>query len=470
MASFGFALLIISGTILRQGQVEYTFGIILMVSSLLLLIKSLGTQWTSSLGVMHVLMLLMYHGVSTLFYGLFPLYADYFIDARVDIQDLASATLIASIGIFSFTLGYTFSQHYHQAADRRKQRLPFEKMQAAQLSSLSTPFLYIFVGLIVIFNAGGLVSLASNDNARYWLTSFFSYLLVPMIVLYMLNLAVRIGEGRIPRVIVVAQICLLVTLILLFGGERQAMLTAVISLFFLGAKWQVLRITRSLLISGTAGLLALFFIVAIARGVVGRAALRDNSFDERLSAYQSINNENLSEGIQTLLYDLNYRLNGNVIIANISNSRIYADHKLRLEHYIAPLNLIIPSALWGNKLALPRYMRSLEYYLVVKLELADIDYLTTDLAVFYASGNLPFLICMMIFLGSFVAFLDRWLERSKSLFGVIVGVCAAIALAWVERDVTIWALSFRNVIIIYFIFAGTRFIQSILSGRRFMPS
>jgi hypothetical protein len=448
---FGFPLILASALVLDSGYLPYTVGLTLMMVSLYIVIRVLGKDWIGSLGVLHMLMLILYHGGGTVLYGLFGEGHQYYEHAGVDSLDLANATLISGAGVLAFALGYVtpfLTKHRSKVWVLGKH--PDVNSSRNSLMQNAAPIVFfLWMILVIAHTVGVFKQFESNALIEYVLSALFDYLALPVMVLLNLSLFSLVDKRKLPMRVALAIIVLYPIIWMLFGGERQVIIILAPVFVFLSFKWNIGTLKVSHLILGIVGLVALVFLMAVIRAEVGRAALRETTFAERVAVYEGLRTQDISNWTEAITRDLGYRLGANVFIATVNNSKVDVNNTLTVGQYVVPLNLMIPSALNTDKYSLPVYMRTVKGYIHTHFGMPGIDYLLTDVGLFYATGGTQFLVLAMAFLGLGVARLDVWLTNSSSRLSGLVGVCAAIALAWVEHDITIWFLSLRNILILY---------------------
>lgn len=463
--SFGSVILILSGFIFDEGQVAYTIGIVIMGFSLYLMQRVTKDKWSSKIGIAHVVLLILYHGVGMFLYGLFPDTALYRSRAGVTNAELAEACFVASIGIFSFALSYVL---YFLAKPKKPEQKNDEfspNLNTLWLSKLSLKILFLWTLLIVVYRSGGFYIFQQNRFLYYWLDVFFNYLSIPVIILYFIVMLYRFTlKGHFSQ-LALSSMVLILGFIAFMGVGRQEVLVIFVVCFVLSIKWQLLKTNKGLTLIIILFIVLLFSAVAIIRGIFGRAALQETSFSDRVSIYQELGGQDVSKGFDTLITDLGYRLGANVFIAAINNSPIDVHQTLTTEQYGIPFTLILPSSIWADKLELPATLRNVKHFTAYKLMLPVLDYLVTPLGLFYATGGYLIMIPAMAAMGVVAAFVDERSTKIMSLWGGVLSVCVAISFGWVEKDITVWFLSFRNalllIVILYVVSIFKMLIQSV---------
>lgn len=434
-------------------ELSFLLGLLLMALAVYLVNLIYPGAIFGSLGFLHLLGLILYHGIGSIFYAVFS-GSEYLLSASVSMQDLGVATSIAGIGVLAFAIGYCVPYVNYRPQTRSSDLRVSTGNWLDSLRGLSI----MWSILVALYTAG----ILRGFTDQYIESSLFFYMAPLVLSLTILN-ALRSDntisvQKRIERMFV-ALICLVY---LFFGGERQILATAFLAALFLSVKWQLYKVNfAKIMILGSA--MALLFVsLTIVRAGVGRSTLSQGTFLEKQQAYQRWGFELTPASIERVKRDLGYRLGTNVFLAAIHKEVKFFPDRLDTNHMRIPFYLVIPSFVWPQKLHLPATMRSVSWYFSVKLGLPSIDYLPSSLSVFYAAGGILFLLFLMSFLGLGVAWAEIFaLDHSNHVFGIFIA-SVAISLIWIEKDIMIWTLSIRGGVVFLIVYSLFNTARSLL--------
>lgn len=441
------AVLIVQFLFADISPLKFSLGLLLMLLAIYLVFFIYPESALGSLGLLHLLSLTLYHGVGSIFLAVFP-GSDYMVRARISFADISNATLVAGLGIFAFAIAYAISYLKY------KPKFSTVGLQAGanEIMNRIHPLALIWFVLIVLYTAGILRGLLSP----YLETSLFFYMSPLIMTITFINTIYRKPKTTYQK----AELCLVLLLCLLYlflGGQRQIMAASVFAALFVAVKWNLYRPTVSKMVSIIIVSVFAFGMITIARDNIGRETLREATFSEKWQKYTSLGPDSLTESsIEKAKRDLGYRFGANIFLGNVHKRVMFVTSKVDIKHLLIPLNLVIPSFLWPQKLQLPVTMRNTPLYFSVFYNLPAVDYLPSPLSIFYAAGGMPWLLLNMAFWGWAIAYVEKYCRGRLGVGVGILTISIGIASVWVEKDITGWLLSIRNtfifLIIYYFLF------------------
>lgn len=430
-----------------EGGVQIATGWMLMVVSVGLLVLVLRDRAIASLGLLVVAVWSLYHGVSGVLYVLFPEGARYREATGAAEWATARATLYAGLGILLLTVAYLWTV-------RRHTTLTPSPVVAGKIESrfrrVSCVALLAWAFAAILYQSGVDTTLAGSSRAAYWAGAFLNSLYLPLVVLTVLRMVVAVRAGEMRRRRAVMYGCGIALAMVLLITRRQDLMVATLGTIVLAAKWRLGTPSRRAMVAGGGAMLLLFVALAVLRSAVGRESLTRTSIAERapLVVAGLFSETARTAGLHMAARDAGYRLDGNAFLAGMIQARTQRADGIDLTPFRIVAGLMIPSAVWSAKLSSDVTDRSPKGYFVATRHLGDTDYLVTPLALFYASGGLPFMLALMAVVGVALGQLDRLVTRRASLVTIVVAACAAVALGQAEKDVTVWGLALRSVAIL----------------------
>lgn len=433
-------------------------GGLLMVAALALLGYVLRERWSSSMGFLFVLALVMYHGLCEVSLRLFPIGLMYRYVGGMDFRYSGQTVLVAGVGILVFAISYCLGRPTPIVG--RDTDPPIRSY--AWIFQIRPAVFVPWLIASAIYRAGGNNLLENTGGVGYVLSAILFYVSAPLLALAIVWLSAYHSSGQISNRYYVVSLLCVVLLFSIVSGRRQEIFVVSIASFILLHKFRIKRIEISRLVLPALILMGVFLAMACIRASIGREDLMAASPSERINMVidgfsEAFTGEHWQQTVDTVTMDLGYRLDGNLFLANVIQAETSnPDRGWDFEPFRLSFLVVIPSFLWPDKN--DRDIRDMKSYMTFVRHLPEVDYLQTPLAEFYAVGGVvPMIVCLTM-LGVGVAWLEKFVARGierqspTSAFSLalgITGICMAVGLMYVEWGIYCWLLMMRNLLVIW---------------------
>lgn len=429
------------------------FGLSMIICSLVLVVGG-HQKPLSSFAVGAISILALTHGGGWLLEYIFE---DRHYTRYLQLTDYhqAQAVAVGGVGLLLFSFTYYITSSYVN------KKIKLDKKQSKKLSARmlinQIPWSVLLVWILGIFFFRGQGDIFALDN--YIVLSIFEYLAQPIIILTSLKILASENTIRINFLLIL----FLWLFYILLVGQRQNFIPISLCTLILANKWQLLTVTKKTL---------LVYVVSTAILLVGMIALRENfgrqtfttlSLTDRIEIifYQDATIVNDDSLINTLTYDLGYRLNaGNVLLG------LVVEQPTREFFWFEPITYsfskLIPGFIWTTKRVDTEGIGELPALISNHYGLPRLDYIGLFTTVFYSMGGLHTLIFFAVISGYALTYIDIKSVLPQTLFGIIILVGFGNGILRLDNSIDALFLSLRDAFLLYVIIKVSAIIKMIM--------
>ena len=401
---------------------------------MLIMLRRAKKGWLSKLGFLFIFIACAYHGVTEIIQLIFPNFNRY--RTLVDQQavynwlfQVSAAILVISI---VYSVVYVRINRFARAGKKKTGLLNKPGLPSWQ---------FLLVLAIPIYLAALLGKLNPESELGYWALGLSQQYMYLAIVLTSIVFVLK----KTPKYLF--PVLLLQSIAVFFIGSRFFIVGSAILLVGTVQRYGY-KLKRNQL-AVAFGLMALMTVtISLSRDVIGRPA----GVAERILGYRA--GFSLRESPETfataIKNDFVYRLDGNSFPAMIDQQLEMGQPRAGLRSLYNDLWLVVPRFLNPTKLEADETIRDEKMYLAVHYRIPlGTDYIPTTLGVIFSYYGLPSLMIGAVFIGLSLALLDRWLDRTRSLFSLLVGIGGMTCILLMEQGVTIYLTTFRGIAVLY---------------------
>lgn len=421
---------------------------------MVLVLRRVRRRWLSHVGALFVIMAFIFHGLTEVAQLLFPGMNPY----RVNVaqEDIDSWILVVSVAILLFSIVYSL-------------RLRQLSRRTVQPLSNRTPSLDW--RLILALTLPGYVAILSGQkpgDLGYWVVGLTSQFLIFGISLTAISFLVKRASSVLIMPVIIIQ-----SLTIALIGSRLLVVVLIIILLSVLLRYGINIRFRDLLFA----LLmtsCVVVLISVARFSVGRETLSGTTSDRLgglVSGVQALGNQRVSS--LNLAEDFVYRFDGNSFNAMVYNRLLSDRSTTGLAPFWNNFVLAVPSFLNPTKLDLDETVRSEKTFLTLHYDLPQgFDYIPTTLGVIFSYyGTIGLWISLSV-LGWFLSTIDHWLQTSRTLLSLLVGIGLTYCVVFIEQGITVYFLTFRGIFTLFLFLAPlsliARFFARSLGPRRVM--
>ncbi len=436
-------------------------GLALQLAALMVMRWAVQGNWTRHAGALLLLVAVAYHGATEVVQAIFPGRNPYRL--YVTQEQIDRWVLLVSVALFVYALGYAAT------LGRRHRMTPASPVSVEGLSLKWFSVVTVPLALLALqgfaFQAG---------NARTSLASANDYLIGGLVLQFVVLLLavcsalaiIRFG-ARWALAILLVESAFIATV----GARSMVVIAAVMALY--GAALAGVRIPRKQLVAAGLVVVLLGMTISATRAVEGRTAFAaDAEPAERIAALGAgLAALPTSEGLESVLNDFVYRLDGNMFGARVLAALDRGAQPVGTRTLQNNLRLAVPSFLDPDKLRTSRLDRNEKDYFAGRFGLpssSQTDVLPTVWGTMVGYGGPVVLMVLSLVLGLAVGLLDRWGIRGTTPLFFLLGLGIVQFVLSYERGWQAFFVGMRGVAVLICAVFIVRLAHRVLLSRREM--
>jgi hypothetical protein len=413
---------------------KFGLGLAMQAGSLLIILRRAKRGRLSNFGFLFILIACAYHGVTEIIQLIFPDYNMY----RTLVDQQAAYNWLFKVSAAILALSIVYSVVHAQV----EKPAPVGRKKAGLLSNARLPswrFLLILATPVYLATIFG--KLNPESELGYWATGLsqqYMYLAIVLTsIVFVLN--------KVPRYLF--PVLLLQSFAVFLIGSRFFIVGSAILLVGTVQRYGY-KLKRSQL-AVAFGLMALMAVtISLSRDVIGRPT----SVVERILGYKA--GFSLHESPETytvaIKNDFVYRLDGNSFPAMVNQQLEMGLPRAGLRSLYNDIWLVVPRFLNPAKLDSDETLRDEKMYLAVHYRIPlGTDYIPTTLGVLFSYYGFSSLMIGAVLIGLSLALLDHWLDRTRSLFSLLIGIGWMTCILLMEQGVGIYLITFRGILVLF---------------------
>lgn len=185
----------------------------------------------------------------------------------------------------------------------------------------------------------------------------------------------------------------------------------------------------------------------------GRDVFKEDVSERSAALASSLSSANNSQNrTSQVIDDFIYRFDGNAFGGMLYTRLKSLYQPAGLRPLWNNVLLSVPSFLYPNKLAAEVYMIEEESFMIYHYTLPiHIDFLPTTLGIIFGYYGTPFLLIVAIGLGFIFAMIDHWLQKSTTLFSLLIGMALTYCVIFMEQGLRVYFITFRGTLALFII-------------------
>ena len=413
---------------------KFGLGLGMMAGSLLLILHGVKKDRLSNFGFLFVFIACLYHGLTEIVQLIFPDYNMY----RTLVDQQAVYAWLLRVGAAILVISIVYRIVYAKA----DLLVSVRKKKAGLLNRAGLPgWRFLLVLAIPIYLATLLGKLSPDSELGYWATGLSQQYMYLAIVLTSIVFVLK----KTPKYLF--PVLLLQSFAVFLIGSRFFIVGSAILLIGTVQRYGY-KLKRSQLAIAV-GLVAIMAVtISLSRDVIGRPT----GVVERILGYRAglSLRESPDSFSMAIKNDFVYRLDGNSFPAMVNQQLEMGLPKSGLRSLFNDFWLVVPRFLNPTKLEADETLRDEKMYLAVHYRIPlGTDYIPTTLGVIFSYYGLWSLMLGAVLIGTSLALLDRWLDRTRSLWALLIGIGWMTCILLMEQGVGIYLTTFRGIIVLY---------------------
>lgn len=413
---------------------KFGLGLAMQAGSLLLILRRVKRDWMSNFGFLFVFIACAYHGLTEIIQLIFPNYNMY--RTLVDQQAVFDWLFIVSVAILVLSIVYSV------VYARTNRPVPAGKKKVGFLNRTGLPsWTFLLMLAAPVYLAALMGKLNPESGLGYWATGLSQQYMYLVIVLTSIVFVLK----KAPKYLF--PVLLLQSFAVFLIGSRFFIVGSAILLVATVQRYGY-KLKRSQLAIAFGLMVVMAVTISLSRDVIGRPT----GVVERILGYRAgfSLRESPEAFTAAIKNDFVYRLDGNSFPAMVNQQLGMGLPRSGLRSLFNDFWLVVPRFLNPAKLEADETLRDEKLYLTVHYRIPlGMDYIPTTLGVIFSYYGWPGLMLGAIIIGLSLALLDHWLDRTRSLFSLFVGIGLMTCILLMEQGLVVYLTTFRGIAVLY---------------------